>query len=223
MATGHESGLDVKTALQIGKLVLLSGILSLQKIAIVGFCAVNGYLHDFPFGSGVQGASRAKANRVVVEKIRVVSVGLGPIGMAAAKLALTKSSLQVVGAVDPDPNKAGQDLGQLLGQEPNGVMISSDAGKLYSELRPDVILHCTSSFLPRVKDQLIQALDAGVNIVSSTEELLMPFHSDPDLARALDKKAKEVNATILGTGVNPGYAMDFLAVVASAVCLRSMV
>ena len=155
-----------------------------------------------------------------MEKIRVVSVGLGPIGMAAAKLALTKSSLQVVGAVDPDPNKAGQDLGQLLGQEPNGVMISSDAGKLYSELRPDVILHCTSSFLPRVKDQLIQALDAGVNIVSSTEELLMPFHSDPDLARALDNKAKEVNATILGTGVNPGYAMDFLAVVASAVCFE---
>lgn len=220
MTSCHQSSLDVEAALKIGKLVLGGGILPVQKLSVVGFCAINGYLHNFPLWERSPRCLQGESEPWGVEKIRVVSVGLGPIGMAAAKLALSKSSLQVVGAVDPDPKKTGQDLGKLLGQEPNGIIVSSDAAKLYSELRPDVILHCTSSFLPRVKEQLIQALDAGVNIVSSTEELLMPYHSDPELARALDKKAKEVNATLLGTGVNPGYAMDFLAVVASAVCFE---
>lgn len=153
-----------------------------------------------------------------MKKLRVVSVGLGPIGLAAARLALSKKSLELVGAVDPDPDKVGRDLGELLGQTATGVVVSAEAGPLYAELKPDVILHCTSSFLSRVKEQLFQALQAGVNVVSSSEELLLPAHSQPDLAVELDRIARENSATILGTGVNPGYAMDFLAVVASAVC-----
>ena len=153
-----------------------------------------------------------------MKRIRVVSVGLGPIGMAAARLALSKHSIEIVGAVDPDPQKVGQDLGTLLGQKECGIVVSPDASILYAELKPDAILHCTSSFLTRVKDQLFQAVESGINVISSCEELLMPSHSQPDLAIELDRKAKETGVTVLGTGVNPGYAMDFLAIVASAVC-----
>lgn len=153
-----------------------------------------------------------------MKKIRVVSVGLGPIGLAAARLALSKKTIELVGAVDPDPAKAGLDLGGLLGGPEIGIRVSADAATTYSELRPDAILHCTSSFLPRVKDQLFQAVDAGVNVVSSTEELLAPGYRAPELADQLDARARAGGATVLGTGVNPGYAMDFLAVVASAVC-----
>lgn len=155
-----------------------------------------------------------------MKRIRVVSVGLGPIGMAVARLALSKQSIELVGAVDPDPQKVGKDLGTLLGQEECGIVISADAPSLYATTKPDAILHCTSSFLTRVKDQLFQAVDSGVNIVSSSEELLMATHSQPELAQELDRKAKENGVTVLGTGVNPGYAMDFLAVVASAVCFN---
>ena len=39
--------------------------------------------------------------------LRVVSFGLGPIGLAAARLALQKTSIQLVGAIDVDPAKVG--------------------------------------------------------------------------------------------------------------------
>lgn len=155
-----------------------------------------------------------------MKKIRVVSVGLGPIGLAAAKLALTKSTMDLIGAVDPDPSKAGQDLGILIDGEPNGVMVFADAAEAYRELKPDVILHCTSSFIPRVKEQLEVAIAHGVSVVSSTEELLVCDYQHPEAAKDLDEKAKAGGATILGTGVNPGFAMDFLAVVASGVAFR---
>ena len=60
--------------------------------------------------------------------LRVVSFGLGPIGMAAARLALQKKSIQLVGAIDVDPAKIGKDLGELLElPKPTGVKVEGDA------------------------------------------------------------------------------------------------
>jgi 4-hydroxy-tetrahydrodipicolinate reductase len=96
-------------------------------------------------------------------------------------------------------------------------VVEADAEKALQRLQPDVMLHCTSSFMPMVKDQLLLAARCGVDVVSSTEELLVPEFQHPQLAQELDQAAKAGGVSLLGTGVNPGYAMDFLAVVASAV------
>jgi 2,4-diaminopentanoate dehydrogenase len=68
-----------------------------------------------------------------------------------------------------------------------------------------------------VKDQLLLAARCGVDVVSSTEELLVPEFQHPALAKELDAAARAAGVSFLGTGVNPGYAMDFVAIVASAV------
>jgi 4-hydroxy-tetrahydrodipicolinate reductase len=150
--------------------------------------------------------------------LRVVSFGLGPIGLAAAKLALQKTSIRLVGAIDIDAAKVGKDLGDLLdlGRK-TGVIVRGDAEAALREWQPDVMLHCTSSFMPNVKDQLLLAARCGVDVVSSTEELLVPEFQHPQIASEIDAAAKAGGITILGTGVNPGYAMDFVAIVASAV------
>ena len=149
--------------------------------------------------------------------VRVVSFGLGPIGLATARLALQKSSVQLVGAVDLDPAKVGKDLGELLDpSRTTGVLVEADAEVALRRLQPDAVLHCTSSFLPEVKDQLLLAVRSGADVVSSTEELLWPELQHPALAQELDAAATAAGASILGTGVNPGYAMDFLPVIASA-------
>jgi 4-hydroxy-tetrahydrodipicolinate reductase len=150
--------------------------------------------------------------------LRVVSFGLGPIGLAAARLVLQKKSLQLVGAIDTDAAMTGKDLAELLGrEEPTGIVVEADASTALQRLRPDVMLHCTTSFVPGVKDQLLTAIRSGVDVVSSTEELLAPELQHPLLAKELDEAAVAAGVSVLGTGVNPGFAMDFLAVVASAV------
>lgn len=151
--------------------------------------------------------------------LRVVSFGLGPIGLATARLALTKTSIQLVGAIDVDPLKAGRDLGDLLEMERmTGIVVSADADATLGKLKPDAILHCTSSFMPRVKEQLLLCCKHGVNVVSSTEELLLPTLQHPDLAKEIDAAARKGDITILGTGVNPGFVMDTVAVLATGVC-----
>jgi 4-hydroxy-tetrahydrodipicolinate reductase len=152
-----------------------------------------------------------------MQKLRVVSFGLGPIGVRAAQLAFSKQSLQLVGAIDIDPKKAGQDVGELFDPpRQTGVTIDGDVAAL-DRLKPDVVLHCTSSFMPMVQEQLIEITKRGIDIVSSTEELLVPDLQHPAIAQAVDAAAKAGGASVLGTGVNPGFAMDFMAIVASAV------
>ena len=150
--------------------------------------------------------------------LRVVSLGLGPIWLAAAKLLLQKTSLQLVGAIDSHPDKLGLDLSDLLGlAAPVGITVEADTDAALLRLKPDAVLHCTSSFLPAIKDQLLACARHGANVISSAEELLAPHHQHPELAAELHDAAVLGGVTLLDTGVNPGFAMDYLAVVASAV------
>ncbi|MEO1478795.1 MAG: dihydrodipicolinate reductase [Bacteroidota bacterium] len=154
--------------------------------------------------------------------MRVVQYGLGPIGLACVQTLLDKAlagRLSLVGAIDIDPAKVGRDLADLLGRDTKtGVVVSNDAGAALAALKPDVVLHTTSSFLDRVETQLAGCLDAGAHVVSSTEELSFPYDRHPEVAARLNAKAKAAQRVVVGTGVNPGYAMDALALMATGVC-----
>lgn len=152
-----------------------------------------------------------------MKKLRVVSMGLGPIGLRAAALAAGKTSLELVGAIDVAPELAGKDLGELA-QSPAaaGVAVTPDAALVLAQTRPDAVIHCTSSFLPVVVDQLVTVAEAGVNLISSTEELLWPRLQHPEIADRVDAAARGGGVTVLGTGVNPGFVMDTLPAFASA-------
>lgn len=150
--------------------------------------------------------------------IRVLCYGLGPIGLGVARLALDRTGLAVVGAIDIDPQKVGRDLGELVGRAPIGITVRSDIEAALGEARPEVILHATGSSLARVAPQLVQAMTAGANVVSTCEELAFPWTAQPRLAADLDALARRASVTVLGAGINPGYAMDALPLMLTAPC-----
>ncbi|MDA0873872.1 MAG: dihydrodipicolinate reductase [Bacteroidetes bacterium] len=150
----------------------------------------------------------------------VVQYGIGPIGLSCLRTILSKKShINLVGVIDIDPAKAGKDVADILGLDtPTGILVSPDADKVLSSTKPDVVVHTTSSFLARMYDQLILCARHGASIISSTEELAYPYVRHPEISAELDRVARENGVTILGTGVNPGYAMDALALMATGVC-----
>jgi len=150
--------------------------------------------------------------------IRVVCYGLGPIGIGIARLALARPGVEVVGAIDMDPKKVGQSLGALAGGLASVVIVSGDAATTLRTVKPDVVLHATSSSLANVADQLVQIADCGAHVVSTCEELAYPWTAQPQLAAELDAAARRAGVTLLGTGVNPGYAMDALPLMLTAPC-----
>jgi len=155
----------------------------------------------------------------MIPKIRAVQFGCGPIGCSVVKLASQRRDIELVGAIDIDKNKVGRDLSEVVGlDKPLGVIISNDADAVLSQAKPDIVLHTTSSSLKNVFGQLTKVVRAGVNIVSSTEELSFPWKKEPGLAAELDKLAKAHKVTVLATGVNPGFVMDTWPLAMTAVC-----
>jgi 2,4-diaminopentanoate dehydrogenase len=154
----------------------------------------------------------------VKKKIRAIQYGVGPIGASIVKLMREKESIDIVGAIDNDPAKVGKDLGEVVGatDAPWGVKVSGDARGVLDQ-SADIVMHTTSSSLPKVVDQLLACLDVGSCVVSTCEELSYPYRTYPELAAKLDKAAKENGVALVGSGVNPGFVMDKLVITLAAV------
>jgi hypothetical protein len=154
----------------------------------------------------------------MAKKIKVVQMGLGPIGNKVTVFLADKAGVEIVGAIDADPAKVGQDIGMLAGLPAHGVKVSADMKAVLGGRDVDAVILTTTSSLEKTADQLAALLPYGVNVVSSCEELSYPWQTNPALAAKIDKLAKDNNASVLATGVNPGFLMDFLPVVMTGVC-----
>lgn len=156
-----------------------------------------------------------------MEKIRVILYGVGAVGAMFAKYLLEKEGVQIVGAVDVAKDKAGKDLAEVIGLgKKTGVYVSNDINEALSKVEADVAIHATSSFLKETYSQIASILKKGVNVVSTCEELSYPYLTEPKLAKDLDAIAKKHDATVLGTGINPGFLMDTLVIVLTAPCQK---
>jgi 4-hydroxy-tetrahydrodipicolinate reductase len=153
--------------------------------------------------------------------IRVLHVGLGPIGAAVLRVVSERAGLSVVGAVDVDPAKAGRDIAEIAGLEkPLRLKVRDDLEGAIRSLKPDVVVHCTGSSLASVMTQIQTILKTGTPIVSTTEELAYPFYTHVKEGRQIDAWAKKAKVAVTATGVNPGFAMDALPIALTAVCER---
>jgi len=153
--------------------------------------------------------------------IRVLHVGLGPIGVAVVKQVASRKGFKIVGAVDIDPAKIGKDLGEVadLGKKLK-VKVGDDITAAIKKTEPDVVALCTSSSLAKVTEQLETICKRKVPVVSTTEELAYPWYSNKRLAKRIDAAAKKAKVAVVGTGVNPGFTMDALPIALTAVCER---
>lgn len=151
--------------------------------------------------------------------IRVVHYGLGPIGVGVAKLIARRRDMQIVGAIDIDPKKVGQDFGDLLGEGKKlGVTVSPDPAPVLDMSRVDIVVLTTSSALAKIMGQIKQIAAAGIPVISTCEELAYPPAHNAGLVAELDAFAKQHAVAVYGTGVNPGFTMDALPLMLSAPC-----
>jgi len=153
--------------------------------------------------------------------IKVMHFGLGPIGAAIVKQVAARPGFKIVGAIDIDPAKVGRDLGDVVGLPKRlDVKVSADAAKALRSAKPDVVVLSTTSSIKKVMPQIEAILKAKIAIVSTTEELSYPGYTHIRHARQIHAMARKARVAVLGTGVNPGFAMDALPIALTAVCER---
>jgi hypothetical protein len=156
---------------------------------------------------------------VTQERIRTIHYGIGAIGAEVVRLCLNRPEIEIVGAIDTHPSKAGLDLGEAAGASRTlGISVAYDAEPLLKDVYADVVVHTTGSSLTAVYPQLLSTVSSEKSIVSSCEELAFPWVRYAEISGKLDRRARETGVRVLGTGVNPGFVMDFLPLVLATAC-----
>jgi 4-hydroxy-tetrahydrodipicolinate reductase len=141
--------------------------------------------------------------------IQSLQFGFGTQGRWTVEVALSKKDVRLVGVIDNNPSLIGTDIGELLGIEEIGIKISSPE-EVISSCKAEVVTHCTVTDLTKVFDQIKPCIEAGMSVISTSEDLSYPWLTHPQIAEKLDNLAKKHDVTVVGTGVNPGFIPDLL-------------
>ncbi len=150
--------------------------------------------------------------------VNTVHVGIGPLGQMLVRYAVERGCFNIVGAVDPDPEKAGKDLGQLCGLKPLGITVRDNLHEVLANRSAEVALLATVSSLVALESHVTELAKAKLNIVSTCEELFFPWKTHSEVAGRIDEICRQNGVTCVGTGVNPGYLMDLLPTVLTGLC-----
>lgn len=144
---------------------------------------------------------------------RIIQWTTGNVGRESVKAILRHPDLELVGCYAWSPEKEGRDAGELCGIDPVGIAATRDVDQLLS-LDPDCVVY--NPMWPSI-DELIRILGAGVNVVS-TAAFINGKRLGPDRDR-LAAACESGGSSLLGTGVNPGFA-ELLGIVVAGVCDR---
>ncbi len=152
--------------------------------------------------------------------IDIVHVGLGPLGQKMVRSAVQRGTFRFVGAVDTDPAKIGKDLGTFCEIAPLGVPIVGSLDEALRGKRAQVAVVTTVSSLAAFEPQLAPLARAKLPVVSTCEELSFPWRKQPELAQRIDRLCRDAGIACVGTGVNPGFLMDYLPTVLTGLCQK---
>lgn len=153
------------------------------------------------------------------DPIRVLVVGTGCMGSGIIRLVLGKAGLEFVGAFARRFGRAGMDVGRAIGLGDDlGIKVDADLSALIDRTRPDVAIHATCSTIADGADEITTLVNRGVHVISIAEEMACPASNSPQWAERIYTQALERGVGVLGTGVNPGYMLDFLVIALTGVC-----
>jgi 4-hydroxy-tetrahydrodipicolinate reductase len=164
--------------------------------------------------------------------LKVIIIGLGPIGINCAKAVRDDPGMKLVGLVDLDPHKQGKSLNELSVEtkmsrlvpepiKPARGRAGSMPPKIVSALdaiptKADLAIITTTSRFDQIAATLRECMKHHLHVLSSCEEMSFPRFRHEKLAARIDAEAKRAKVALLGTGVNPGFVMDLLPVVLSS-------
>lgn len=153
------------------------------------------------------------------DAIRVLVLGTGQMGSGIIRIVLQKQGLEFTGAYARRASRAGLDVGRAIGLERDlGARIGSDLAAVIRQTRPQVAIQATCSSVSDAMDEIGVLLRHGVSVISIAEQMAYPALSSPALAEHIHRAALEHGAAVVGTGVNPGFVLDLLVIVLTAVC-----
>jgi 2,4-diaminopentanoate dehydrogenase len=153
-------------------------------------------------------------------RLRVVQWATGNTGQRALREVIRDTSLDLVGVFVYDPQKNSLDAGDLCGEDPTGVLATTDRDAMF-EIKADCCVYmprATGSGKTRAgltQDALVEDVVSlttnGTNIVTTCTDLIAGGTrlSEINRSRVLES-CKKGNASVWASGSDPGFITETL-------------
>ncbi len=150
---------------------------------------------------------------IVREKIKVIQVGCGLMSKVTMKYLISKD-IEIVGAIDVNPDIIGQDIGDYIGLEHSyGIKITDDADRIFSETKADIAIVATFSYMKEMYPVIRKCVENDLNVITIGDEAIYPWATSPEEVNHLDRLAHDHGVTVFGTGMQDVYWINLPAVV----------
>ncbi|MDD2682472.1 MAG: NADP-binding protein, partial [Bacilli bacterium] len=147
-----------------------------------------------------------------MNNIKVIIWGFGAMGRGIAETLLSKKGVEIVGICDVNPALKNKKLSEIINCSRNSnVLIEEDIDNVLKH-EADIVMLCTDSFVKGAYPKILKILSKKMNCISTAEQMAYSWASEKELSEEIDKVAKKNGVTVLGTGINPGFIMDYLVV-----------
>jgi len=143
-------------------------------------------------------------------------------GATAIRSAVAFPGLQLSGVITSSADKAGRDAATFARLDAeSGVSATTDVDAALAGC--DAVAYMASGDIrpDEAVDDIVRCLRAGKHVVTpSLYSLYDPRSAPPEWVARLTAAAEEGGATLLVSGVDPGWGNDALAVIAAGLCTR---
>jgi 2,4-diaminopentanoate dehydrogenase len=146
---------------------------------------------------------------------RVIVWGTGGVGKVVLREIVNRPEFELVGCYGHSKSKQGKDAAEtVLNQEPVGVNITNDVDEILA-LDADVVMYCGAfpigSIGKKMEINVERLLESGKNVISCAGHHYPPAHGE-EYARRLKDACMKGSSSLHGTGENPGFWLERLAV-----------
>lgn len=149
---------------------------------------------------------------------RVIQWATGAMGKTCLRAVIDHPAMQLVGLFVYGGDKAGRDAGDIARREPTGVIATRDVEEILA-LDADVVIHCARLAPPYGSHdaEIVRLLASGKNVIS-INGYSRPQHWTGARLATLRAACAAGGTTLMAAGLNPGFAAEQVAVVATGVC-----
>lgn len=150
--------------------------------------------------------------------MKVIQWATGAMGRTCLQAVIDSPRHELVGLFVYGERKAGKDAGEIARRDPVGVTATRDIEAILA-LDADVVIHAARLDPPadRHDADIERLLRSGKNVISINGGTY-PAHWAPERRARLQAAAEAGGTSFMGAGLNPGFAAEKLAVLATGVC-----